>query len=78
MVGRITKYYRISEVAENSGIPKTTIDYWARMQLLPVEKTTISGRQFPETVFGFIDRIEKLKSAGKTIEEIRRIFTKER
>jgi DNA-binding transcriptional MerR regulator len=76
MVKKPPKLYKIGEVMQYSGVSRQTIHNYTTMGLLREETRTVPGnhRLYPETVFEDLERINELKTAGKSLMEIREIL----
>lgn len=62
--------YRISQVAERSGVPASTLRYYEREGLLPAERTAAGYRAFGDDVFGRLSFIASAKRVGIPLGEI--------
>jgi DNA-binding transcriptional MerR regulator len=71
----ITKYFKIGEVIEYSGLSRQVIHNYTLLALISEAKRTPSGhRLYGEDVFPRIEKIKKLKAAGKTLLEVKKIL----
>jgi len=70
------KLYKISEVAQYSGLSKQTISYYTVLGLIkPAGATPAKHRLYDASVFDTIEKIKELKQQGKTLAEIRDMMT---
>jgi DNA-binding transcriptional MerR regulator len=69
---------RMQELAERSGLPRTTIHHYAREELLPpARKTARNAAEYDETHLErlrLIDRLRAEEAGGLSIAEIRRVI----
>ena len=71
------KLYRIGEVVEYSGVSRQTVHNYTIMGLLREARWTPGGhRLYDEGVFERLERISRLKSQHRTLEEIREDFAR--
>lgn len=71
----IRKFFRIGEVMENSRLSRQVIHNYTQLELIHEAKRTSAGhRLYDESVFGRLEKIKRLKEAGKTLLEIRRLL----
>lgn len=71
----ITKYFKIGEVVEYSGLSRQTVHNYTQLELIYETKRTPSGhRLYSEGVFDRLKKIKELQAKGKTLLEIRKIL----
>ena len=71
------KLYRIGEVVAYSGVSRQTIHNYTTMGLLREKRWTDGGhRLFDESVFHRLDKIDEMKSQGKSLQDIRDYFVR--
>ena len=71
----VRKYFRIGEVMENSHLSRQVIHNYTQLELIREIKRTPAGhRLYEESVFSRLEEIKRLKAAGKTLLEIRKIL----
>lgn len=69
------KLYRISEVAQYSGLSRQTISYYTYLGLItPATRTPSRHRLYDASVFERLEKIRELKREGRTLLEIREIL----
>lgn len=71
----ITKYFKIGEVIEYSGLSRQVIHNYTQLELIYEAKRTLSGhRLYQEEVFDRLKKIKELQAKGKTLLEIKKIL----
>ncbi|HUS91324.1 MAG TPA: MerR family transcriptional regulator [Phycisphaerae bacterium] len=74
---RPPKLYRIGEVVAYSGLSRQTVHNYTTMGMLREARWTAGGhRLYDEAVFERLDEIADLKSAGRSLQEIREHFAR--
>src|SRR6266496_3810667 len=63
--------YRISQLAERSGVPASTLRFYENLGLLPAERTTAGYRLYDDTAPERLAFIASAKVLGLGLEEIR-------
>lgn len=63
--------YRISQLAERSGVPASTLRFYENLGLLPAERTTAGYRLYDDTALERLAFIASAKHLGLGLEEIR-------
>jgi DNA-binding transcriptional MerR regulator len=63
--------YRISQLAERSGVPATTLRFYETAGLLPAERTASGYRVYGEDAVHRLAFVASAKSLGLALEEIR-------
>jgi len=75
----VKKYFKIGEVMEYSGLSRQVIHNYTQLGLIKEAKRTVSGhRLYGEKVFARLQKIKKLRFAGKTLMEIKGMFNGKR
>jgi DNA-binding transcriptional MerR regulator len=64
--------YRISEVAERSGFPATTLRYYEQIELLEPPSRTASGhRVYDDRALARLRFVARAKALGTSLDELR-------
>ncbi|MEU8840502.1 heavy metal-responsive transcriptional regulator [Streptomyces roseus] len=66
--------YRISQLAERSGVPATTLRYYEDAGLLPADRTSSGYRVYGEDAVERLAFISSAKLLGLSLEEIRELL----
>lgn len=66
--------YRISQLAERSGVPATTLRFYETAGLLPAERTAAGYRVYDERSVERLAFISSAKLLGLPLEEIRELL----
>ncbi|MEV8312434.1 MerR family transcriptional regulator [Streptomyces flavidovirens] len=66
--------YRISQLAERSGVPATTLRFYETAGLLPAERTTAGYRLYDDQSMERLAFISSAKLLGLPLEEIRELL----
>lgn len=70
------KYYLRGEIAKIAGINVETLRYYEKNKLIPIPKRTSKGyRLYSKNILIILSFIKSAKSAGFTLEQIRRLFS---
>jgi hypothetical protein len=65
------KNYTVMELAEQIGVPRTTINDWLARYSMYIDTVTQGKRKvYPETALGVLREVAALRSAGKAFSEI--------
>lgn len=67
----------ISELAQKTGVGKTTIRFYTKMELLPHGERTAGSRvytEYPEAAVELVKNIKKSQAIGFTLTEIKTIL----
>lgn len=73
----VTKFFKIGEVMEQSGLSRQVIHYYTQLELINESRRTRSGhRLYSEEVFDRLKRIKGLQAKGRTLLEIKKILNK--
>ncbi len=71
------KLYRVSEIVRHTGVSRQTLHNYTQMGLITEEERTPAGhRLYPESVFGRLARIDRLKK-HKTLKQVRQLLEAE-
>lgn len=68
------KTYRISQLADLSGIPATTLRFYEDAGLLPADRTPVGYRQYGEDAVERLGFISSAKLLGLALDEIRELL----
>lgn len=63
---------KIGELAKRTGVTKRTIDYYTKLDLLKVERSSSNYRYYSSDMIQLIEEIELKKSQGMSLEEIKK------
>lgn len=70
------KYYLRGEIAKMANINVETLRYYENNKLIPIPKRTSNGyRIYSEDILIILSFIKNAKSAGFTLEQIRKLFS---
>lgn len=70
------KYYLRGEIAKMANINVETLRYYENNKLIPIPKRTSNGyRLYSEDILIILSFIKNAKSAGFTLEQIRKLFS---
>lgn len=69
--GRVMATYRISQLAERSGIPATTLRFYEDIGLVSADRTAAGYRQYGDDAVERLEFISSAKLLGLPLEEIR-------